>query len=282
MTVTLESREGNATKSGRHTFFGIRVNRKSVSNFLAQAEPNRSDAPDRAPLVVTGRTDDVLRTLDRRLLTAVERRRRAMSRSAADGDDRAAAHLLVRWAAAHWTGRGIATLELVQRCPGCGSTEHGKPSLHGLPSAHVSLAHTRGAVVVGVGDRPLGVDIETVGAVGDVAGVTSSLLLSAAEVRRVRSAPDPARAFLRHWTLKECLVKVGVTTLDTAAEVEIDAGGVDAAEGWAVTRHGPLHLVDWFDGSLDAVVAVAGSVLPRRTSFPPAGPGVPGPHRPLR
>jgi 4'-phosphopantetheinyl transferase len=275
------SREGNAAELGRNNFFGIRVNRKTVFKFLTGGGPNRSDVPGGAPFVVTARTGDVLRTLDRRLLTAVERRRCAVPRCAADRDARAAAHLLVRWAASHWTGRGIETVELVQRCPGCGSTEHGKPSLRGLPSAHVSLAHTRGAVVVGVADRPLGVDIETVGAVRDIAGPASSLLLSGAEIRRVRSAPDPARAFLRHWTLKECLVKVGVTTLDTAAEVGIDPGTVEAADNWTVSRHGPLHLVDWFDESLDAVVAVAGSAPPRRASFPMAGPGVPGPHHPV-
>lgn len=139
----------------------------------------------------------------------------------------------------------------------------------GLPDASVSLAHTEGAVVAGVGWHPVGVDIETVRSRVDVG--TQAAVLTETELRRVLAAPDPDRAFLRSWTLKECLVKIGAATLDTASEVELGlrSGGEQAtAERPAVTRYGALHLVDWFDGDLDAVVAAAGAEPPEVAPFP--------------
>ncbi|MBY3555726.1 4'-phosphopantetheinyl transferase superfamily protein [Modestobacter lapidis] len=231
--------------------------------------------PDGAPFIVTARAEDVLRTLDARLLTAVERRRCAALRHQADRDARAAAHLLVRWAATQLTGRPIETLDLVQRCPDCGAADHGRPSLPGAPAVHISLAYIRGAVVAGVGRHPVGVDIEAVRS-ADAGAAALSFALTGAEVCRVRSAPDPARMFLRLWTRKECLVKVGVLTLDTASQVELDpATEQPTAEGRTLSRHGPLHLLDWFDEALDAVVAAAGSASPFLASFPVPEPGRP-------
>lgn len=224
---------------------------------------------DHGPLVFAARPGDVLRAIDRRILTSGELRRCAELRDPAEQDARAAAHLIVRWGAAHLTGRAIETLDLVQRCPGCGSTEHGRPSLPSLPSAHVSLAHTRGAVVAGVGWTPVGVDIETVRPGVDEGTGARSVVLTGAEVGRVRSAVDPPRAFLRHWTLKECLVKLGMATLDTASEIEIDPRTERrTAEGRTASRYGPLHLLDWFDGTLDAVVAAAGARAPVVAAVP--------------
>ncbi|MGY1617069.1 4'-phosphopantetheinyl transferase family protein [Geodermatophilus sp. SYSU D00691] len=223
----------------------------------------------------------MLRTLDHRLLTAVELRRCAALRHPDDRDARAAAHLLVRWNAAQLTGLPIETFEVTQRCPDCGSADHGRPSLSGLPAVHVSLAHTRGAVVTGAGRQPVGVDIEAVRPRDGLEAAGLPLALTEAEVIRVRSAPDPAREFLRHWVLKECLVKVGVATLDSARDIEIDPRTMRVGpDGRTRTRHGQLHLVDWFDGTLDAVVAAAGAALPvvgsfagGRTSADDASPG---------
>jgi 4'-phosphopantetheinyl transferase len=219
--------------------------------------------------VVAARTEDVLCSLDRRLLTAAEVRRCASLRHQADRDARTAARLLLRWAAARLTGRPVETLAVVQRCSECGSVDHGRPSVPSVPATHVSLAHSRGAVAVGVGWSPVGVDIEPARPRGVIGAAPMSVVLTDRETRRSQSTADPAREFLRHWTLKECLVKMGVATLDTASWIEIDTASEQrTAEGRTASRHGQLHLVDWFDDSLDAVVAAAAAEPPVVASFP--------------
>ena len=215
------------------------------------------ESPDRAPLVLLARPEDVLRVGGDHLLTPGERQRAGALRHRADRDAHVAAHLLVRHCAAALTGRPVAALELVQECAECGSTEHGRPSIAGLPELHVSLAHTRGAVVAGADRRPIGVDVE--GArTRDLDPAVLAHTLTAAETARVRSASDPPFAFLRHWVRKECLVKLGVVTLDELSRVELDpTTEQDVEEGRTRSRFGPLHLLDWFDPTLDVAVAAA-------------------------
>ena len=213
------------------------------------------ESPDRGPLVVLARPEDVLRIGGEHRLTSRERRRAGALRSGADRDAHVAAHLLVRHCAAALTGRPLEAMELVQQCAECGSAEHGRPSIAGLPDLHVSLAHTRGAVVAGADRRPIGVDVEG----AQTRGLDPAVLaytLTAAETARVRSAGDPSAEFLRHWVRKECLVKVGAVTLDELSQVELDPG-TDAEEGRTRGRFGPLHLVDWSDPVLDVAVAAA-------------------------
>jgi 4'-phosphopantetheinyl transferase len=215
---------------------------------------------------VTARVADVLATLDRDVLSPVEQRRCADLRHPADRDARAAAHLLVRWAAAELTGRPAESLVLVQRCADCGAVDHGRPTITGT-SLHVSLAHARGVVVAGAHDEPVGVDIERATSV--TPPTVRSLLLTSAESQRVRRADDPDREFLHHWVLKECLVKVGLATLDTVGGLEVRAGELRLAEGGrTLSRRGALHLADWFDQSLDAVVGAACFQPPLVRSFP--------------
>lgn len=215
------------------------------------------ESPDRGPLVVLARPEEVLRAGGEHLLTSRERRRAGALRSRADRDAHVAAHLLVRHCAAALTGRPPEALELVQQCAECGSTEHGRPSIAGLPDLHVSLAHTRGAVVAGADRRPIGVDVEG----PQTRGLDPAVLswtLTAAETARVRSAGDPSAEFLRHWVRKECLVKLGAVTLDELSRVELDPATERAAEdGRTRGRFGSLHLVDWFAADLDVAVAAA-------------------------
>jgi 4'-phosphopantetheinyl transferase len=215
------------------------------------------ESPDRGPLVVLARPGDVLRAGGERLLTPRERQRAGALRHPADRDAYVAAHQLVRHCAAALTGRPVDALELVQECADCGSTEHGRPSIAGVPGLHVSLAHTRGAVVAGADRRPIGVDVE--GArTRDLDPAVLTHTLTAAEATRVRAASDPPSAFLRHWVRKECLVKLGVVTLDELSRVELDpTTEQDAGEGRTRSRYGPLHLLDWFDPTLDVAVAAA-------------------------
>ncbi len=144
----------------------------------------------------------------------------------------------------------------------CGSTEHGRPSIAGALGLHVSLAHTRGAVVAGADRRPIGVDVE--GArTRDLDPALLAHTLTPAEAARVRSASDPPSAFLRHWVRKECLVKLGVVTLDELSHVELDPTTEQDVEGGRTrSRFGSLHLLDWFDPTLDVAVAAAAHAPP--------------------
>ena len=83
--------------------------------------------------------------------------------------------------------RGWRTLPPVDRGPG------GKPFFPDFPAVHWNLSHTAGAVLVGVSDRPLGVDIE------HFRPVTPRLL--------VRLGADSAEEALRRWVRLEALAK---------------------------------------------------------------------------
>ncbi len=215
-------------------------------------------SPGRGPLVLLAGPAEVLRLGGEHLLTAGERQRAGALRHRADRDAHVAAHLLVRHCAAAVTGLPVEELTLVQWCAECGSTAHGQPSIAGLTGLHVSLAHTRGAVVAGADRQPVGVDVEGARP-GPLDPAVLDHTLTVAERARVRSAGDPAAAFLRHWVRKECLVKAGALSLDRLREVELDPATERAAgEGRTRGRSGPLHLVDWFDPVRDVAVAAAG------------------------
>jgi 4'-phosphopantetheinyl transferase len=191
-----------------------------------------------------------------------------MASGHAGPDARAAAHLLVRWCAARVTGRPPAALRIQQRCAECGSADHGQPFLVGFPDLHISLAHRPGAVVAAVGSVPVGVDVE----VPDprlAQAIPVPDLLSPGEIDHIRESADPSMALLRLWVRKECLVKLGVATLDSLRTVDL-SGTVDRqlAGGATMTRFGGLHLADWVDGATGAVVAAAGSRPPVREAFP--------------
>ena len=49
-----------------------------------------------------------------------------------------------------------------QELPQMARTDRGKPYFPGFPDLHFSLSHTEGAVLVGISDRPLGVDIQRI------------------------------------------------------------------------------------------------------------------------
>lgn len=227
------------------------------------------ESPGQQPVVLLAAPRDVLRAGDEHLLTSRERRRAGALRHRADRDAYVAAHLLVRHCAAAATGRPLETFELVQQCAECGSADHGRPAIAGLPDLHVSLAHTRGAVAAGADRRPIGVDVEGARTGGPDPAVLA-WTLTATEAERVRSAGDPSAEFLRHWVRKECLVKLGAVTLDDLARVELDpATRLEGEDGGSRHRFGGLHLVDWFEPTLDVAVAAAAHEPP-----PIAQPGI--------
>jgi 4'-phosphopantetheinyl transferase len=215
----------------------------------------------RRPLLAVATPAEVLDHADPRLLGAAERARSASLQNPADRAAYIAAHLLVRQCAATLTGRPMADLVLRQWCADCGAVGHGRPAFEGLPDVHISWAHDRGAVVATAAWHPVGVDIEALPPVVATAGRSSGL--AAAEQRQVRSAEDPSLLALRYWVRKECLVKMGMTSLDGMHRIDLSRL-VERRHraGWSVSRYRGLHITDWCDATRSALVAVAGAGVP--------------------
>jgi 4'-phosphopantetheinyl transferase len=201
-------------------------------------------------------------------LTAAEQDRAAAFRRPADRDSYVAAHLLARQCAARLAGMGDpAAVTLVQRCRTCGGRDHGRPAVRDRADLHVSLSHSPGLVAAAAGWAPVGVDVElTRGRTFDDGLLGHAL--APAEQAQVRAASDPGAAFLRHWMRKEALIKVGLTTLGTMAEVDLSGlpplavppAGAPAARQ---TRFGRWHVLDWAGeagpGLADAGLAAVGA-----------------------
>jgi len=90
--------------------------------------------------------------------------------------------------------------------------EHGKPAIIGHPDIHFNMSHCREAAICIVGNRPVGIDIES------IRPCRESLLnytMNDEEVRLIRDSDDPALMFTRLWTMKEAVVKLagsGITS----------------------------------------------------------------------
>ena len=219
----------------------------------------------RQPLAVVVSTGEVLDHPAAResLLTPVEQRRAAALRFARDRDDFLAAHLLVRLCAGRLLDVPADALSLVQHCADCGSREHGKPSLAGLPEVHISLSHTRGVVAAAAGWQRVGVDVERA-TVPDAPLRVADRVLSAAETRMMRAAERPHRFFLRQWVRKESLVKIGELSLGGMAKTDLSGLPADIPDGPPhLSRHGELYVLDWTDERRDAVAAVVSAGRPR-------------------
>lgn len=89
---------------------------------------------------------------------------------------------------------------------------HGKPELKGIDRVHFNLSHTKLAIAVAIGDRPVGVDVE------GFKHPTQSLLeytMNASEVQRVQQATHPEQEFATLWTQKEALFKYTGTGINS-------------------------------------------------------------------
>ena len=82
--------------------------------------------------------------------------------------------------------------------------EHGKPSIIGRPDLHFSLSHCREAAICVLSDRPVGIDIESVGRYSE------SLVrytMNDEEMAQILASNRPDIAFTRLWTQKEAVLK---------------------------------------------------------------------------
>lgn len=201
-------------------------------------------------------------------LTDDERRRAKGFGFRQDRRDYLAAHLLVRECAAQIGGGRPADLTLAQRCPTCGSTGHGKPSLPGVPGVHVSLSRSRGRVAATAAHSPVGIDLERSDRRQLPDDALMATVLAPAETEIVRAAFDPSRAFLRYWVRKEALVKAGLLSLDGLADLDLSGLPLHLHEGSGRTRWGRWHLVDHLE---DQVVASAVALTAWGAEPPPVG-----------
>ena len=119
-----------------------------------------------------------------------------------------------------------SSVRLGYECARCGA-DHGKPCVV-WPSAatawQVSLAHAGNRVLVAAArDRPVGVDVEPIEAVGFDG--FAAVALTAAEVRTIEKLPDPERLRARAsaWVRKEAALKASGTGLT------VDARDIESA-----------------------------------------------------
>ncbi len=217
-------------------------------------------------LVVAARSADVLAaTRDpQRVLSDVERARAASFRRAEDARDFVAAHILARMCAARLSGDDWEGLRIEQRCARCGGA-HGKPVVRRHPGLELTISRTAGNVAAAASARAVGIDVERLAADRVLCEAAAGFFTSG-ELEAARAAPDPQLALLRQWVRKECLVKLGLVSLDTMREFDLSEVLVEEARNRATARQtvwGDYCVLDWLD-PLTGVLGSAVSALPCR------------------
>ena len=209
---------------------------------LRPAPANTEDArvPDRAAVpagvVLAGSTAAVeLPAGAVGWLSRAERDRAAALVRAGDRADYIAAHVLVRRCAGLLLGASPDQLTVVQHCPQCGRTGHGRPSLEEAPELRLSLTHTRGYVAAAADTEDIAVDVERVPDPDRVSQLATTVL-TPAELAVLAGSTDPGETFARLWVRKEALVKLGLASLDTLSDFDVSPALPDGASwrGYAV------------------------------------------------
>lgn len=80
---------------------------------------------------------------------------------------------------------------------------HGKPYFKSLP-IHYNITHTNGLVCLGVHDREVGIDAETLRPYYEK---RTDRVCTPEEKRAIEASPDSDLEFIKYWTLKESYVK---------------------------------------------------------------------------
>jgi 4'-phosphopantetheinyl transferase len=188
-------------------------------------------------------------------LSRAEQDRAAALVRASDRADYIAAHVLVRRCAGLLLGASPDRLTVVQHCPHCGRTGHGRPSLAQAPEVRLSLAHTRGYVAAAADTEDIAVDVERVPTPDRVSELAPAVL-TPAELALLAGSADPGGTFARFWVRKEALVKLGLASLDTLAETDVSPALPDGASwrGYAV--------LGWSDPAGQVVGATVGRRQP--------------------
>jgi len=202
--------------------------------------------------------------------------------------DYAASHALFRLLAAKQLGLSpgaAAGLTVKRRCAGCGSSEHGKPSIAGVD---LSLSRSHGTVMAAAGPAgtQLGADIERIPS--DLfAGFDDYVL--APEERTGPGIAEPPESSLHGdvirrtarialWVAKEAVLKAAGLglTLDPSTVSLVDAGGIEAPG--AASR---LQATGTGHPSVDGLLAAAVPAPAGYLAAIAARDGVPGHSLPL-
>lgn len=166
-----------------------------------------------------------------------------------DREDFIAAHLLARLVVGELLAVPPCTVVVTQSCDVCGGRDHGRPAVvvAGQPPVHASWSHTHGVVAAAASFTPIGVDVERTDRL--LSFLTSSdAFLATAERRRVEESLDKGAALGHWWTMKEALVKVGATDIDSFEHINL-APTPHRFEQWRTASQ--------VDRTLGAVVSVA-------------------------
>ncbi|MFJ6215771.1 4'-phosphopantetheinyl transferase family protein [Streptomyces sp. NPDC092296] len=190
-----------------------------------------------------------LRTVDgTRLDTCVldeeeHTRRRSLLRS---GDRRrfTVAHIALRRLLARRIGTDARSLAFTREpCPLCAGP-HGRPAVL-RPSAevHFSLSHGGDFVLVGLADRPIGVDVQPFPSGLRLKGMLRAL--HPAEQTEFAALPpdaDPAAAFARLWSRKEAYLKALGTGLARGLSTDYlgTTGLAPTPQGWHIADLAPV------------------------------------------
>lgn len=224
-----------------------------------------------ASVLLTERCGD-LAPVAGQVLTSGERARADAYRDAADRRDFRAAHLLVRQVAARLTGTSPDALAVIQQCARCGGP-HGRPVIAGHPDTHISLAHTRGAVIAAASAEPVGVDIESLRRPRFDPALLAPVL-TAGELQAVSESANQHAAVLRQWVRKEALVKAGEGSLDRLRELDLGHLGISGDHDPAPvcttlgTQWPGLSLADRVNAGSGVVFAVIASGRLELTAVP--------------
>lgn len=188
-------------------------------------------------------------------LSPREERRADALASSPSGGLFVAAHLLARVCVAAFTGAEPATIKVRQDCGRCRGP-HGRPVLEGVSGVAVSISHASGAVAVAAAERLVGVDVEARGRELPGAALRRATL-TPAEQGAIGASSEPDHEFLRIWTRKEALVKVGAASLDRLLDVDTTSSAPDSVRGFRIQEfETPGHV-----GAVAARAAVEVRVL---------------------
>ncbi|MGH2347129.1 MAG: 4'-phosphopantetheinyl transferase family protein, partial [Chloroflexota bacterium] len=128
---------------------------------------------------------------------------------------------------------------------------HGKPTLGGGRALRFNLSHSGELALIALSpDRELGVDVELVRDVPDLAAIAARFFTSSEQdVLRGLPAPERVRAFLVGWTRKEAVMKalgLGVALSPESIEVSLEEGYAAVhriagrpADSWTMTAFAP-------------------------------------------
>ncbi|RFU85021.1 4-phosphopantetheinyl transferase [Streptomyces triticagri] len=167
----------------------------------AGSHEDRAGRPELWLVRVGHPTDEDLSVLD-----ATERARATALRRPQDRDLYITAHTTLRRVLGRRLDTAPAALAFVREpCPHCGG-EHGRPVLAGSP-VHFSLSHAGRHALIGVCDRPVGVDIELVPKAELVTDVARALHGDEQQELALLGPESGPVAFARCWARKEAVLK---------------------------------------------------------------------------